>query len=299
LPDFICVGPGRTGTSWLYAVLAPHVCLPRRIKETRFWGQLYHRGVESYSKHFAYGDRARMAGEICPYFPEPLARERIARHIPGCKIIVILRDPVERSYSQYRRFRSRAIVYHSFEQALIKHPRIRETNRYAHHLRGWIDAFGRKSVLVVRYEQLRTDSQRFLEQICAFIGIPSIDVTTIKVGARDVNADDRMPRSDALARLGSRLLELMYRRSIYRGIQLIERTSLYEFFFSGGELYPPLAADADARIRAGMLAEIAALEQLTGFNLSAWKVPRALRVESASEGLAQPLPAVATGTVLA
>lgn len=262
-------------------MLAPYVCLPRKIKETRFWGQLYHHGLESYAAHFADADPERPAGEICPYFPEAAARKRIARHIPNCKIIVILRDPVERSYSQYRRFRSRAIVYHSFEQALEKHPRIVETNRYAHHLRGWIDTFGRDKVLVLLYDELRADPQRFLDRVCSFIGIPPIDLKTIKIGTRDINADDRMPRSDTLARFGSRLLEFMYRRSIYRGVNLIERTALYEFFFGGGESYPSLEPALDARLRAAMLPEIAEVEALTGFDLSRWKLPRAAASASA------------------
>ena len=293
LPDFICVGPGRTGTTWLHSVLEPHACLPRRIKETRFWGQLYHLGIEAYAAHFAHGDRARPAGEICPYFPEVAARRRIASYLPQCKIIVILRDPVERSYSQYRRFRSRAIVYHPFEEALEKHPRIAETNRYAHHLRGWIDTFGGSNVLILLFDELRSDPQRFLDRICAFIGIPAIDLKTITIGAREINSDNRMPRSDTLARLGSRLLEGMYRRSLYRRIDLIERTALYDLFFGGGQPYPALAPDLEARVRARMLPEIAAVETLTGFDLSRWKVQRTVGPEFAPQhdAPAQPLPA--------
>lgn len=299
LPDFICVGPGRTGTTWLHAVLTPHVCLPRAIKETRFWGQLYHQGIESYAAHFARCDPEQPAGEICPYFPEAAARERIARHIPNCKVIVILRDPVQRSYSQYRRFRSRAIMYHPFEEALEKHPRIVETNRYAHHLRGWIETFGRGNVLVLLFDELRSHPQRFLDRICAFIGIPRIDVKSASVGARDINSDDRLPRSDTLARVGSRLLELMYRRSFYRGINLIERTRLYDLLFGGGEPYPALAPHLETRIRTKLLDEIAAVEALTGFDLSRWRVPCAAAPEFAPQLDVAPQPLSAAGKIVA
>ena len=271
MPDFICVGPGRTATSWLRSVLAPHVCLPRGIRETRFWGQLYYKGIDFYAAHFADSEPTRPAGEICPYFPDSIARERIAHYIPNCRIVVTLRDPVERSYSQYRRFRSRAIAYHPFELALEKHPRIIETNRYAHHLGGWIDSFGRENVLVMLFDELQYDPQNFVDRVCAFIGISSIDLTRTRPGTRDINADRQMPRSDKLARAGSRLIEFMYRRSLYRGIDLVERTRLYDFFFSGGKAYPPLAPDLDARIRAKMIPEIKAVEALTGFDLSHWK----------------------------
>jgi Sulfotransferase domain len=273
LPDFLCVGPGRTGTTWLHAALQGHVGLPR-IKETRFWGQMYDKGLDWYAQTFAGCDPSQPLGEICPYFPEPEARERIANHIPSCKIIVTLRDPVHRSYSQYRRFRSRAIMHYDFETALDKHPRIAESNRYAHHLKGWIDLFGRENVRVFLFDQLRQDPQAFLGGICKFIGIPVIDVASIKLNHRDLNADSRMPRSDFVARRASRILEWMYRRSFYRGVNLIERTRLYDLFFGGGAPYPPLAPDLEDRLRARMTPEIEAVEAMTGLDLSAWKQPR-------------------------
>lgn len=165
---------------------------------------------------------------------------------------------------------------HPFEEALTRHPRIAETNRYAHHLRGWMDSFGRDNVLVLLFDELSSDPQRFLDRVCLFIGTPRIDLKTANIGARDLNSDRRMPRSDALARVGSRMLESMYRRSFYGGIDLIERTRLYDLFFGGGKPYPPLEPGLEARVRARMLPEISALEALTGLDFSRWKVSRAV-----------------------
>src|SRR5438046_10530825 len=75
LPDFLCVGPGRTGTTWLHAVLSGHVGLPRGVKETRFWGQHYDRGVEWYADHFGGCDPELPIGEACPYFATIGARD--------------------------------------------------------------------------------------------------------------------------------------------------------------------------------------------------------------------------------
>ena len=106
LPDFIAVGPPRTATTWLHEVLQGHVCLPADRKETDFFTRFYDRGLDWYADYFRHCEGGIPVGELSPmYFASPPARERIARHLPECKIIVSLRDPVERAYSNYRMLR--------------------------------------------------------------------------------------------------------------------------------------------------------------------------------------------------
>ncbi len=105
LPDFIGVGPGRTGTTWLHEVLKGRVNLPAGIKETDFFTTNYNKGIEWYAHHFRDADRVRPTGEVNPYFGFPEAAERIALHIPRCKIICSFRNPVERIYSAYKLWR--------------------------------------------------------------------------------------------------------------------------------------------------------------------------------------------------
>src|SRR5439155_1562759 len=102
LPDFIAVGPGRTGTTWLHEVLKGHVGLPE-IKEIQFFKWHYEKGLRWYASHFTKCPAGRPVGEICPvYFNSEIARSRIAEDLPRCKIICSLRDPVDRAYSHYR-----------------------------------------------------------------------------------------------------------------------------------------------------------------------------------------------------
>ena len=103
LPDFIAVGPPRTGTSWLHRAIAANVGRPRGLKETKYFTENYDKGLDWYSAFFRdYPSDLRIA-EICPqYFAFDEARERIRHHIPDCRIICTLRDPVERLYSHWR-----------------------------------------------------------------------------------------------------------------------------------------------------------------------------------------------------
>src|SRR5260221_5972715 len=142
LPDFIAVGPQRTGTTWLHEAMKPHLGLPRGIKETDFFLKNYAKGMQWYLDYFRGYPGGMLLGEIDPnYFGEDVARERIRKDIPHAKIIVTLRDPVERAYSSYRVMRRDAWTRVRFEETVASNRIIRESSRYAHHLARWQESF--------------------------------------------------------------------------------------------------------------------------------------------------------------
>lgn len=117
LPDFVIIGAAKSGTSTLWAWLTghPHVVGATR-KEVEYFSFRYDRGTDWYRHHFPLeSDRARFAadhgcphatGEASPYYlPHPLAPARMASLIPGAKVIVTMRDPVDRAYSAYQMWR--------------------------------------------------------------------------------------------------------------------------------------------------------------------------------------------------
>ena len=272
LPDFICIGPGRTGTTWLHAALTGHVGLPLRVKETRFWGQYYYKGIEWYADHFRHCDPSLPVGEACPYFATPNAREQIARHLPNCKIIVTLREPVDRTYSQYRLMRKMGLARASFEEEL-KHPRIVDTNRYAFHLRGWMDLFGADNVKVLLFDDLRNHPQKFLDEVCAFIGIPNISLATTTIRDSDVNSLMYQPRTRRISRRISDIMDFMHRKRAYRTMNFLDRIGFWEFWLTGRRPFPALAPATARRLREQLLPEIEAVEALTGLDLKVWKAP--------------------------
>ncbi|MBI4653429.1 MAG: sulfotransferase domain-containing protein [Nitrospirae bacterium] len=104
LPNFICIGTGRAGTSWLYKVLLEHreVCTAKNIKETQFFNIHYEKGVGWYKKFFEDCGKASAVGEISNrYIFDPAVPERIRKTVPDCKIIICLRNPYERIQSVY------------------------------------------------------------------------------------------------------------------------------------------------------------------------------------------------------
>ncbi len=256
----------------MHAALTGHVGLPLRVKETRFWGQYYHKGIEWYADHFRHCDPALPAGEACLYFATPNARERIARHLPDCKIIVTLRDPVDRTYSQYRLMRKMGLARGTFEEEL-NHPRIVDTNRYAFHLRGWMDLFGSDNVKVLLFDELRNHPQNFLDQVCDFVGVNHISLANTTIRDSDVNSYKYQPRTRRISRRISDMMDFMHEHRAYRTYNLLERIGFWEFWLTGRQPFAPLSPIAAQRLREQLLPEIEATEAITGFDLKAWKQP--------------------------
>jgi hypothetical protein len=103
LPDFVCLGAQKAGTTSLHHQLLQHprVFLPPK-KELHYFSLSYHRSTRWYAGHFAKARPDQLVGEVTPYYLfHPHAPEWIARLLPQVRLIVLLRDPVERALSGY------------------------------------------------------------------------------------------------------------------------------------------------------------------------------------------------------
>ena len=274
LPDFIGVGPGRTGTTWLHEVLLGHVNLPEGIKETDFFTTNYPKGIAWYAEHFRHAYGVRPVGEINPYFGFPEAAERISAHIPRCKIICTFRNPVERIYSAYKLWRHYTLTPDPLDKFLEKVPQIVEVTRYAKHLPDWRARFGADRVLVLLNDDLRTDGQAYLDRVCDFIGIERYPVPAAGAGEL-VNSINDLPRFPRFARKARHFMHWLEDKQAYATSNFLERAGVWKFSFGGGAKFPKLDAATEARLHELMRPEIEALEPMIGRDLSMWKRPRA------------------------
>jgi hypothetical protein len=210
LPSWMVVGAQRSGTSSLYEYLVSHPLVLRAAREEiHYFDNNYHRGISWYGGHFATQIAARfkaraenceaMTGEATPYYmAHPLALQRIARDLPGVRVLVILRNPVDRAYSHFQHERNLGREpLPLFEEALDREPeRLKgEAERillespsyysYAHQnfsyvTRGYyaeqmvriFDLFPRHHVFVTSSERLSKEPAIVYAEILEFLGLP-------------------------------------------------------------------------------------------------------------------------------
>ena len=131
LPSFLIVGAQRCGTTSMFKALVqhPNVLRPPLRKGIHYFDTDYRRGLSWYRAHFPLRSSAKrvqqatgapaVTGESSPYYMfHPLCGRRIAADLPGVKLLVLLRDPVERAYSAHAHERARGFETEPFERAL-------------------------------------------------------------------------------------------------------------------------------------------------------------------------------------
>lgn len=131
LPGFLIVGAQRCGTTSMYRTLSQHPDVRKAVlhKGVHYFDMNYDRGLAWYRAHFPLrvrarrGDRSALTFESSPYYMfHPLAAERIAADLPGVKLIVLVRDPVERAYSAHAHELARGFEDQPFGRALELEP---------------------------------------------------------------------------------------------------------------------------------------------------------------------------------
>jgi Sulfotransferase domain len=186
--DFIVAGVQKAGTTAIHDFLAqnPQIALLRDQalhffdKEENFSGQHDYRILHG---NFDPGWRWRSAGEVtADYLYYPRALERIAAYNPKMKIIISLRNPTERAFSQWNMRREKNQEPLEFvdalkkdqETGLAKNPRGNAyiaRSLYAPQLEKVFTLFPRDQVFVLKYEDFRADPFPIVDQIFDFIGV--------------------------------------------------------------------------------------------------------------------------------
>lgn len=272
LPTFLGIGVPRAGTTWLHTLLSGHpdAYLPTRRKEVRFFDRHFHRGLEWYEGFFSPPegtDGYGAIGEISPqYLYGPECPARIASVLPSAKLLVMLRHPVDRAYSQYGFLLQRRNYRGSFEEFLSARPRAFEMGYYSTYLRRYLDRFDRRQILPVVFEQAVPGGDTVRHELAAFLGISEggFPVSTERVNA------STMPRYPRIANLAVKTGRRLRRRHLESVVDLGGRLGVRRFMTSGTRV-PKLDADLKSELSTRYLGEFDALEELLVIDLSCWK----------------------------
>jgi len=208
LPNFLLIGPGRTGTTWITKnlMLHPQIYLPRR-KSTRFFLDNYDKGFSWYESHFRGRKELAIGEASVGYFAHPNSAILIQKHMPEIKMIATFRDPVDRAYSHMGLLRALAKKGDAnldidFEEKLRITPQMIEAGKYAKHLEHYYSLFPRENILVLFYHEMKEAPHDFLRKIYTFLGVDTSFISPLL--SQQINAS-----STRLA--DSKLKKLLYR----------------------------------------------------------------------------------------
>jgi hypothetical protein len=202
MPNFLMIGAAKAGTSSLYAYLRQHPdVFLSEVRECDFFAlegerpsftgpgdgiafRRYITTVDRYQKLFRRAAERRAVGESSDlYLYSPVSCERIRRYLPDVKLIVVLRNPVDRAYSQYKHLvRDGREPLATFEQALAAeesriasgwHPiwHLKARGFYSAQLAGYLDVFPRDRIAVHLYDDFVAEPRRVLRALYEFLDV--------------------------------------------------------------------------------------------------------------------------------
>ena len=209
LPDVLVVGTQRGGTTSLFRTLRQHPDFvgPVLRKGVHYFDVEYAHGPRWYRSHFplrrtaARRRRGRtgppVVGEASPYYmSHPLAAERMARDLPGIRLVAMLRDPVERAYSAHAHELARGFETEPFARAVeleesrlageldrtladptyqshaLRHHAYLARGRYAEQLERLGEWVPRDRILVVDSHHFFTEPEAEYARLLEFLGLP-------------------------------------------------------------------------------------------------------------------------------
>lgn len=212
MPGFIIIGAQRCGTTSLYNYLVMHPSvLPAFTKEVHYFDLNFYRGSDWYRAHFPCSLRKYynrrifktplITGEASPYYIyHPHTPNRMFQLIPGVKLLVLLRNPVDRAYSHYHHEVRLGIETLSFKEAIKKeeerlsgevekmlkdenynsfnHQHYSYLSRgiYIEQLKVWMDLFPRNQILILRSEDFYNNTSTVWDQVLNFLNLPSSEL---------------------------------------------------------------------------------------------------------------------------
>ncbi len=321
MPNLFVVGAMKAGTTTLYRYLSGHPgVFMSPIKEpNHFSGEaLVQRaaplfrsataGLDAYldgpmdqERHMAYvSDRARYLrlfrdagtrpwrGEASPgYLFSPDAPAAVRQASPGARVVMMLREPVERAVSHYRMDLGGGVVRTSFAQAVAQDRRAEgmgyptdslylAMGMYARQVRGWMEAFPADQVRVYLFDDLRSDPEGVTDDLAAFLGV---DAAGFRRGAEHENR--------ALAPRWTAVNWMLHHSGLKTLVRLVAPASVLQ---AGKRMWyrsppdPGVTPQLRAELRALFAPDVAELSELVGRDLSRWTAERRAPARSAGAG---------------
>jgi hypothetical protein len=218
LPNFLIIGAQKSGTTTLYAYLNQHPAVARALtQEVHYFDLNFHRGLSWYRAHFpttGYARRIRgalgtdlLTGEASAYYLfHPRVCRRVWATLPQARLIIVLRDPVERAWAQYLQNRATNLEDLAFEDAIDREQerlageqrRLLEDDTassfsyrehsylsrgiYVDQIRPWMELFPREQIHIVSSEELLfRDPVSIVAQVQDFLGLPRRPLEQLRI----------------------------------------------------------------------------------------------------------------------
>ncbi len=285
---FVGIGASKAGTTQVAEVLGTHpeLCLSEP-KEVHYFNKIqsyihgednphYEKPLAWYAKHFAHCAVDAKRGEFSTgYLYDPDAAERIAAKFPDAKIIACLREPVSRAYSHFTMHRYYLQKENrSFEDTIHTQMEYLEKGLYYKQLLPYFERFPKEQIMIILLDDWIKDASAVCRKLYSFLEIDTeFESPKLLKKANSAKASRFKFVSEWMGHVSHFLINNGM-SSVVAGLKKLGLRDLLINLNSKKLDYPPLDKEMKDKLRPFFHEDIAALEQLIGRDLTAWKGQR-------------------------
>jgi hypothetical protein len=286
-PDFLIVGAAKSGTTSLSNYLSAHPSIEVVSNRLEFFGEYRNPAtgdlsLEAYLRHFSAVPPGKLCGEkSVSYLYSGQAIADIYELNPDMKILMVLRDPTERAYSDYWQRRRTGVENLSFEDALAQeNDRILNGARfelhyanyglYAGRVSAYVEKFGSENVYVIRYEDLRRQPESVCRGCFGFLGVDENFISQ----SYPVHNKGSQGKDSAILRLlfwmaRQKVIVSILRAGINDGLR--KRATNWMARKNATGRYPEIKKETEEQLHTFFEDDINELERVLDWDLSEWK----------------------------
>jgi len=284
--DFIGIGCQKCGTTKIASLIRSHpeVCFaePKALayfnKNNSYYQKgnnpNYNLGVEQYLTHFAHRTSEKICGEFSTdYIYEPAAADLIKNTFPNAKLIVCIRNPIDRVVSQYNWLHHfLQVEQRPFSQLIKEEGELIEKSKFFKHLQYYFQIFDSNNIKVIVLENFIKNNKEELTNLYKFLGV---DSNYIPKDINEIENKKRHTRSVALSKTYGKFVELMVNSGNSWVIETLRKSPLRKIYkkINSKKINDEVVLTKNdiAFLKSHFEEDISSLENLLSIDLSIWK----------------------------
>jgi hypothetical protein len=288
--DFIGVGAGRAGTTWIGKMLESHPDIlfssQKSHKELYFFNgnysrkyepdldSRYHLGVDWYLSQFPPPEKEKPRGEFCPaYLFDPYAYKRINKIFPKVKIIIIIRNPVNRLFSIY--WYSKAAVVTKLPDTFdifARDTQFTSKYKYCKHVKKYLTTFGQQQVHIIIFDDILNKTESVLQNLYRFL---KVDETFVPENYKNTVNTSVQTKNVIIKKIGYEFYQALKKTGLKSLLQPVffnkKMFRIYRRLNTKQFSKPKMNKEVMKYLVNFYKKDISCLERLIGKDLSAWK----------------------------
>jgi hypothetical protein len=272
--EFIGVGSGKCGSTWLYENLVQHPeVFAGNPKEIHYFSDLYEKQDFAWYQSLFQGAGSLIKGEFSiSYMYHPEAARRIYSRFPNAKIIAMVRDPIYRTYSDYQHFIRKGDLTKDYPFSdYIRDESKLEFGYYSAYLQPFFELFPKENILILVLEEMQNDLAACYRQVFEFIGVK--DTSFLPEGVEQKRNQAVNYRLLKLENILVRTYRMMMRRGMTQIAEGLKQSRLAQFVRKLNASSTPIAEmDSQSKtfLKHAFASEQEKLCQLLGREIHAW-----------------------------